>query len=131
MLQGQGDRKLNIVGHGATSCNLDGGTKVAEDILIANPDPDPEGIYAVCGPPAIGAIQSRKNVKVDFAQFILVGFDACCGEINALKTGQEDATIAQSPSRWANSASSRPPLRCEDKRCHRHQGKRWPVQMRP
>lgn len=95
MMQGLGDRKLNIVGKGATSCNLDGGVKVAEDILTANPDLD--GIYAVCGPPAVGAIQSLKNAKVDFAKFILVGFDACCGEIDALMAGQEDATVAQSP----------------------------------
>jgi ABC-type sugar transport system substrate-binding protein len=95
MVKGLGDRKLNIVGKGATSCNLDGGVKVAEDILTANPDL--EGIYAVCGPPAVGAIQSLKNAKVDFAKFILVGFDACCGEIDALKAGQEDATVAQSP----------------------------------
>ena len=95
MVKGLGDRKLNIVGKGATSCNLDGGVKVAEDILTANPDL--EGIYAVCGPPAVGAIQSLKNAKVDFAKFILVGFDACCGEIDALKAGQEDATVAQNP----------------------------------
>jgi ABC-type sugar transport system substrate-binding protein len=95
MLKGLGDRKLNIVGKGATSCNLDGGVKVAEDILTANPDL--AGIYAVCGPPAVGAIQSLKNAKVDFAKFMLVGFDACCGEIEALKAGQEDATVAQYP----------------------------------
>lgn len=69
--------------------------KVGEDILTANPDL--EGIYAVCAPLALAAIQSLKNAKVDFAQFILVGFDACCGEINALKGGQEDVTIAQRP----------------------------------
>ena len=95
MVKGLGDRKLNIVGKGATSCNLDGGVKVAEDILTANPDLD--GIYSVCGPPAVGAIQSLKNAKVDFAKFILVGFDACCGEIDALKAGEEDATVAQFP----------------------------------
>ena len=95
MVKGLGDRKLNIVGKGATSCSLEGGVKVAEDILTANPDL--EGIYAVCGPPAVGAIQSLKNAKVDFAKFTLVGFDACCGEIDALKAGQEDATVAQNP----------------------------------
>jgi ABC-type sugar transport system substrate-binding protein len=97
MVKGLGDRKLDIVGKGATSCNLDGGVKVAEDILTANPDL--EGIYAVCGPPAVGAIQALKNAKVDFGKFILVGFDACCGEIDALNAGQEDATVAQFPSK--------------------------------
>ena len=97
MVEGLGDRKLNIVGKGATSCNLDGGVKVAEDVLTANPDL--EGIYSVCGPPAVGAIQALKNAKVDFGKFILVGFDACCGEIDALKAGQEDATVAQFPSK--------------------------------
>jgi ABC-type sugar transport system substrate-binding protein len=95
MMKGLGDRKLNIVGKGATSCNLDGGVKVAEDILTANPDL--EGIYAVCGPPAIGAIQSLKNARVNFDKFILLGFDACCGEIEAIAAGQEDATVAQFP----------------------------------
>jgi ABC-type sugar transport system substrate-binding protein len=95
MIKGLGDRKLNIVGKGATSCNLDGGVKVAEDILTANPDL--EGIYAVCGPAAVGAVQSLKNAKVNFNTFILLGFDACCGEIDALTDGHEDATVAQFP----------------------------------
>jgi ABC-type sugar transport system substrate-binding protein len=95
MVKGLGDRKLNIVGKGATSCNLDGGVKVAEDILTANPDL--EGIYAVCGPAAVGAVQSLKNAKVNFDNFILLGFDACCGEIDALADGYEDATVAQFP----------------------------------
>ena len=95
LIQGLGDRTLNIVGKGATSCNLDGGVKVAEDILNAHPDL--EGIYAVCGPAAIGAVQSLKNAKVNFDTFILVGFDACCGEIDALAVGHEDATVAQFP----------------------------------
>lgn len=36
---------------------------------------------------------------MDFAKFTLAGFDACCGEIDALKAGQEDATAAQNPIR--------------------------------
>lgn len=95
MLKGLGDRKLNIVGRGATSCDPDGGVKVAEDILTAHPDLD--GIYAACGPAAIGAIQALKNAKVNFNTFTLVGFDACCGEIDALADGHEDATVAQFP----------------------------------
>ena len=97
MLQGLGDRKLNIVGKGATGCNLDGGVKVAEDLLTANPDL--AGFYSACGPPAVGAIQSLKNAKVDFSKFILVGFDNCCGEHEALLAGEEDATVAQFPAK--------------------------------
>ena len=97
MIKGLGDRKLVIAGKGATSCNRDQGVTVAEDILTANPDL--AGFYSACGPPAVGAIESLKNAKVDFNKFTLVGFDACCGEIEALQAGQEKATVAQFPAK--------------------------------
>jgi ABC-type sugar transport system substrate-binding protein len=97
MIEGLGDRKVEIVGRGSTGCSLDGGVTVAEDILTANPDI--AGIYAACGPPAVGAIQSIENAKISHDNFILVGFDACCGEVEALLEGKEDATVAQFPAK--------------------------------
>ena len=97
MLQGLGDRKLNIVGREATLCDQDDGSKAAAVLLAAHPDLS--GIFSACGPLAVGAIQSLKSAKVDFSKFTLVGFDICCGEREALVAGEEDATIAHAPDR--------------------------------
>ena len=97
MMQGLGDVKVDVVGKGATNCTLELGTSVAEDILTANPDL--KAIYSACGPPIPGAVQALINAKVDNRAFILVGFDACCGEIEAIKSGAEDASVAQFPAK--------------------------------
>ena len=55
-----------------------------QDILTANPDL--KAIYSACGPPAAGAAQAIKNAKLG-SHFILVGFDFCCGEAEALAAG--------------------------------------------
>lgn len=97
MLQGLGDRKLDIVGTEATTCDQAAGSKAVADLLAAHPDLS--GIFSACGPLAVGAIQSLKSAKVDFGKFTLVGFDICCGEREALVAGEEDATIAHDPDR--------------------------------
>jgi ABC-type sugar transport system substrate-binding protein len=97
MLQGLGDVKVDVVAKGTTNCTLELGTSVAEDILTANPDL--KAIYSACGPPIPGAIQSMKNAGIASDKLILVGFDACCGEIEAIKAGDEDASVAQFPAK--------------------------------
>lgn len=96
MLEGLGDRKVEVVGKGATSCTRDLGVSVAEDILTANPDL--KAIYSACGPPAVGAIQSIENAKMG-DDFVLVGFDAAPEEVTAIEEGKEDATVAQFPAK--------------------------------
>ena len=84
---------------GATNCTEELGINVAEDILTANPDL--KAIYAACGPPAAGAAQAIKNAGIDTDDIVLVGFDFCCGEPEAIAAGIEDATVAQFPAKMA------------------------------
>ncbi|TIU57522.1 MAG: sugar ABC transporter substrate-binding protein, partial [Mesorhizobium sp.] len=89
--------EVDVVGKGATNCTLELGTSVTEDILTANPDL--KAIYAACGPPIPGAVKSISNAGIANDKIILVGFDACCGEIEAIKSGAEDASVAQFPAK--------------------------------
>jgi simple sugar transport system substrate-binding protein len=100
MLEGLGDRKLEIVGRGGTNCTEELGISVAEDLLTK--DPELKAIYAACGPPAAGAARAIKNAGIDPANIVLVGFDFCCGEEEALAEGIEDATVAQFPTKMAS-----------------------------
>jgi len=99
MLEGLGGVKVDIVGRGATNCTEELGINVAEDLLTANPDLD--AIYAACGPPAAGAARAIENAGIAPDDIVLVGFDFCCGEAEALSAGIEDATVAQFPSKMA------------------------------
>jgi simple sugar transport system substrate-binding protein len=94
MLQGLGGVKVDIVGRGRTACEPDKGQQVAEDILTAHPEL--KAIYSACGPPAASAATAIKNAKLDH-KVILVGFDFCCGEEDAIAKGEEDASVAQFP----------------------------------
>lgn len=99
MLDGLAGVNVEIVGKGATNCTEELGINVAQDILTANPEIT--AIYAACGPPAAGAAQAIKNADLG-RHVILVGFDFCCGEAEALTAGLEDATVAQFPSKMAS-----------------------------
>jgi ribose transport system substrate-binding protein len=99
MLEGLKGVNVEIVGRGATNCTEELGINVAEDLLTANPDL--KAIYSACGPPAAGAAQAVKNAGIDTEKFVLVGFDFCCGEEEALTAGIEDATVAQFPAKMA------------------------------
>jgi len=99
MLDGLQGVDVKIVGRGATNCTEELGISVAEDLLTANPDL--KSIYAACGPPAAGAARAIKNAGIANEKIILVGFDFCCGEKEALTEGVEDASVAQFPSKMA------------------------------
>lgn len=99
MLDGLQGVDVEIVGRGATNCTEELGINVAEDLLTANPDI--KGIYAACGPPAAGAARAIQNADIANDQIVLVGFDFCCGEEEALTAGVEDATVAQFPAKMA------------------------------
>ncbi|MBV8319594.1 MAG: sugar ABC transporter substrate-binding protein [Hyphomicrobiales bacterium] len=98
MLEGLKGVNVKIVGKGETDCQEEKGMNVAQDILTANPQL--KAIYSACGPPAAGAAQAIKNAKLDH-KVILVGFDFCCGEPEALAAGVEDASVAQFPAKMA------------------------------
>jgi simple sugar transport system substrate-binding protein len=99
MLEGLAGVNVEIVGRGATNCTEELGINVAEDLLTANPDLD--AIYSACGPPAAGAARAIENAGIAPEDIVLVGFDFCCGEAEALAAGIEDATVAQFPSKMA------------------------------
>jgi simple sugar transport system substrate-binding protein len=99
MLEGLAGVEVAIVGRGATECTEEKGLSLAEDILTANAGLT--AIYAACGPPAAGAAQALKNAGRD-GKVILVGFDFCCGEAEALQAGIENATVAQFPAKMAS-----------------------------
>ncbi len=98
MLEGLKGVDVAIVGKGATDCTEEKGINVAQDILTANPEL--KAIYSACGPPAAGAAQAIKNAKLD-RHIILVGFDFCCGEPEAIAAGTEDASVAQFPAKMS------------------------------
>ena len=98
MLEGMKGVDVKIVGKGATDGTEEKGINVAQDILTANPDL--KAIYSACGPPAAGAAQAIKNAKLA-RHVILVGFDFCCGEAEAMTAGIEDASVAQFPTKMS------------------------------
>ncbi len=100
MLEGLGDVKPEIVGRMATNCTEELGISGAEDLLTANPEL--KAIYSACGPPAAGAARAIQNAGISGDAIVLVGFDFCCGEAEALEAGIEDATVAQFPSKMAS-----------------------------
>jgi ABC-type sugar transport system substrate-binding protein len=97
MLAGLEGVKVEVVGKGGTNCTQELGVSVAEDLLTAHPDV--KAIYAACGPPAVGATQAIANAGIANDAIIMVGFDACCGELDKIASGQEDATVAQYPAK--------------------------------
>jgi ABC-type sugar transport system substrate-binding protein len=99
MLEGLEGVEVDIVGRGATNCTEELGINVAEDLLTANPDL--KAIYSACGPPAAGAARAIENAGIANDAIVLVGFDFCCGEAEALAAGTEDATVAQFPAKMA------------------------------
>lgn len=99
MLDGLQGVEVEIVGRGATNCTEELGINVAQDLLTANPDL--KAIYSACGPPAAGAARAIENAGIANDAIVLVGFDFCCGEAEALAAGTEDATVAQFPAKMA------------------------------
>ncbi len=99
MLEGLQGVDVKIVGRGATNCTEELGINVAEDLLTKNPQL--KAIYAACGPPAAGAAQAIKNAGIANDAIVLVGFDFCCGEEDAIAKGEEDASVAQFPKKMS------------------------------
>jgi simple sugar transport system substrate-binding protein len=99
MLEGLAGVDVEIVGRGATNCTEELGISVAEDLLTANPDL--KAIYSACGPPAAGAARANTTPGNANDHIILVAFDVCCGEPEALAAGPADATVAQFPTKMA------------------------------
>ena len=99
MLAGLGSlrSKIKVVAKLRTDCDQTKGAAAAQTILTANQGLT--AIYAACGPPALGAIQSIKNAGIKPSEIILVGFDALPDEVAMIKAGKETGSVAQFPSK--------------------------------
>lgn len=97
MEDGLGSSGIKVVGKAPTDCDQNKGVTAAADLLTANPDVD--AIYGACGPPIVGAIQSIKRAGREPDGILVVGFDALPDEIEQIQSGQEDASVAQFPSK--------------------------------
>ena len=98
MMEGLKGVDVKIVAKGTTKCTEELGINVTQDILTKNPDV--KSIYSACGPPAAGAAQVLQKAG-KAGSVILVGFDFCCGEKEAVTAGTEVATVAQFPAKMA------------------------------
>lgn len=97
MEDGLGSSGIKVVGTAPTDCDQNKGVTAAADLLTAHPDVD--AIYGACGPPIVGAIQSIKRAGREPDGILVVGFDALPDEIEQIQSGQEDASVAQFPSK--------------------------------
>ena len=99
MLAGLGPLKdqIKVVATLPTDCDQTKGATAAQTILTANKDLT--AIYAACGPPVLGAIQSIKNAGIAPGAIIVVGFDALPDEVAQIKAGTETGSVAQFPSK--------------------------------
>jgi simple sugar transport system substrate-binding protein len=99
MLAGLGALKsqIKVVSKLETDCDQTKGAQAAQTMLTANPKLT--AIYAACGPPALGAIQSIKNAGIKPGDIILVGFDGLPDEVKAVQAGTESATVEQHPAK--------------------------------
>jgi ABC-type sugar transport system substrate-binding protein len=99
MLAGLGSLKgtVKVVSKLETDCDQTKGAAAAQTMLTANPHLT--AIYAACGPPVIGAIQSVKNAGIKAGGIIVVGFDGDPAQFAAVKAGTENATVVQHPAK--------------------------------
>jgi ABC-type sugar transport system substrate-binding protein len=97
MEEGLGSSGIKVVGKAPTDCDQDKGVSAAADLLTAHPDVD--AIYGACGPPVLGAIQSIDRAGRGPDDILLVGFDALPDEVEQIKAGKEDASVAQFPAK--------------------------------
>jgi ABC-type sugar transport system substrate-binding protein len=99
MLAGLGSLKsqVKVVSKLETDCDQTKGAAAAQTMLTANPHLT--AIYAACGPPVVGAIQSVKNAGIKSGGIIVVGFDGDPAQFAAVKAGTENATVVQHPAK--------------------------------
>src|SRR3954452_4869465 len=77
-----------------TDCDQTKGGPAAQTMLTANPQLT--AIYAACGPPALGAIQSIKNAGIKPGEIILVGFDGLPDEVQDRLAGRGNVVRSRS-----------------------------------
>jgi simple sugar transport system substrate-binding protein len=89
-----------IVAEPATDCDETKGLNAAQDILTRNPNIT--AIYGACGPPISGALQAIKAANKKAGSITVVGFDASPGELTAIKSGDQAASVAQFPAKMGS-----------------------------
>ena len=99
MLAGLGPvrSKIKVVSKLRTDCDQTKGASAAQTMLTANPELT--ALYAACGPPVLGALQSIKNAGIKPSDIIVVGFDALPDEVAQIRAGNQDGSVAQFPAK--------------------------------
>jgi simple sugar transport system substrate-binding protein len=87
--------QIEVVTTLRTDCDQTKGVNVMQSIGSTHPDVD--AIYAACGPPILGGIQTLKKNDPFTKDPLLVGFDALPDEARAILAGDETASVAQFP----------------------------------
>lgn len=96
---------IEIVGEvAAVDCTPDNGIRAAEDLLSAHPDLD--AMFVACGSAAAGAIRAVDASPTDWADFVLVGFDAMPEELSSIAANEQRATMAQDQQAMAQESLS-------------------------
>jgi ribose transport system substrate-binding protein len=94
-LEKEGNGNFEVVGT-LVGQTVDDSFKSAQDMLTANPDI--EAFYGANGNSALGASKAAIAAGKDPANgFVLIGFNGDPGELDAIESGAETATIAQDP----------------------------------
>ncbi len=91
----EGVTEIEVVASQAADWNRQKANDVFQAILTANSDLD--GVFACNDEMALGAIAAMKNKGIALDSIVVVGFDAVDEAINAVKSGELNATIAQQP----------------------------------
>ncbi len=91
-LEGSG---VEVVAHLDTGCDASRSVSVMQNVLTKNPDLD--AVFGACAQAILGAQQALKQAGLSPRDVVTVGYDAKEPEIEAIKAGRQDATMAQFP----------------------------------
>jgi ribose transport system substrate-binding protein len=86
---------LEVVQTVNTDCEAEKALAATEDVLTAHPGVG--AIFAACGVPAEVAPKAIANAGIAPEDIVLVGFDATDIELEQIKQGTQDASVAQFP----------------------------------
>jgi ribose transport system substrate-binding protein len=86
------DQKLNIIAKQAADFDRTKGLTVMENLLQANPDI--KAVFAHNDEMALGAIEA---INSSGKEVMVIGFDGNDDALNAIKSGDMEATVAQQP----------------------------------
>jgi len=94
--------QIRVVSHLDTACDTQRSVAAMQDILTRTPNVD--AVFGACGGAILGAEQAIKAAHRDPNGITVVGFDGKPAEFDAIRAGDEDATVVQFPVRMGKEA---------------------------